>query len=201
MGLSEKDFGPDPAPELAKWVEDARLRSGQRNPNAMTLCTVGADGWPQGRVVLLKGHDARGLVFYTNSHSEKGKALAAHPRAELVFHWDAIGRQMRVRGAVSPLSPAETLAYFVTRARESRIAAWASQQSEPIASRAAMEAQLAEQEARFKEGEVAAPPHWWGYRLSPWRYEFWQEGAFRFHDRFVYTREDEGPWAFTRLQP
>jgi pyridoxamine 5'-phosphate oxidase len=201
MGLSEKDFGPDPAPEFSRWIEHAKAHAEQPNPNAMALCTVGADGWPQGRIVLLKGWDARGLVFYTNSHSEKGRALAAHPRAEALFHWDKLGRQLRVRGAVAPLSAAESAAYFLTRPRGSRLAAWASRQSEPVASRAAMEAQLAEQEQRFKDGEVSTPPHWWGYRLSPWRYEFWQEGAFRFHDRFVYTREDDGPWAFSRLQP
>lgn len=186
--------------ELGRWLEDARARSGQRNPNAMTLCTVGADGWPQGRIVLLKGYDAGGLCFYSNSRSEKGQALAAHPRAELVFHWDALGRQLRVRGSVQPLSAAETLAYFVTRPRGSRLAAWASEQSQPVESREAMEARLTEVEARFKAGEVEPPPHWWGYRLRPWRLEFWQEGAFRFHDRFVYTREGEA-WRFTRLQP
>lgn len=200
MGLSEKEFGPEPFAEFGRWMEDAAARSGQRNPNACTLCTSGADGWPQGRIVLLKGWDGAGLVFYTNSRSEKGRALAAHPRAELVFHWDAIGRQLRVRGEVQPLAPAETLAYFLTRPRGSRLAAWASQQSEAVESRERMEARLAEQEARFKDGEVEPPPHWWGYRLEPWRFEFWQEGAFRFHDRFAYRREG-ARWGFTRLQP
>lgn len=200
MGLTEKDFGPDPLAEFGRWVEDAKARSGQPNPNAMALCTVGADGWPQGRIVLLKGWDPQGLLFYTNSQSEKGRALQAHPKAEAVFHWDALGRQLRVRGEVQPLSSAETLAYFMTRPRGSRLAAWASRQSEPVESREAMEARLAEQEARFKDGEVEPPPHWWGYRLRPWRLEFWQEGAFRFHDRFVYVREGEG-WRFSRLQP
>jgi pyridoxamine 5'-phosphate oxidase len=200
MGLSEKDFGPEPMVELGRWLEDAKARSQQPNPNAFALCTVGQDAWPQGRIVLLKGWDAGGLVFYTNSRSEKGRALAAHPRAEAVFHWDSLGRQLRVRGEVQPLSSAETLAYFMTRPRGSRLAAWASQQSEPVESRAAMEARLADQEARFKDGEVEPPPHWWGYRLAPWRVEFWQEGAFRFHDRFVYVREGGG-WVFTRLQP
>ena len=200
MGLREKDFGPEPMPEFSLWLEHAVKASGQRNPNAMTLCTVGADGWPQGRVVLLKGHDARGFVFYTNSRSEKGQALAAHPRAELVFHWDALGRQVRARGEVQPLNPAETLAYFMTRPRGSNLAAWASQQSQAVESREAMEARLAEQEQRFQDKEVEPPPHWWGYRLAPWRVEFWQEGAFRFHDRFAYTL-DAGHWAFTRLYP
>lgn len=200
MGLSEKDFGPEPMPEFGKWLMDAEQRAEQRHPNAMTLCTVGADGWPQGRIVLLKGWDAEGMVFYTNSRSEKGQALAAHPRGELVFHWDALGRQIRARGEVKPLTPAQTLAYFLTRPRGSRLAAWASQQSQTVGSREAMEAELAGQEARFEGKEVEPPPHWWGYRLTPWRMEFWQEGAFRFHDRFVYQNL-EGAWSFSRLYP
>jgi pyridoxamine 5'-phosphate oxidase len=200
MGLSEKDFGPDPLIEFSRWLDKAVKEAGQPNPNAMTLCTVGEDGWPQGRIVLLKGHDAAGFVFYTNSRSEKGQALAAHPRAELVFHWDKLGRQVRARGEVQPLSAAETLAYFVSRPRGSRLAAWASQQSQAVESREAMEARLAEQERRFTDKEVEPPPHWWGYRLRPWRVEFWQEGAFRFHDRFAYTR-DGAAWKFTRLYP
>lgn len=200
MGLSERDFGPEPLAELDRWLEDARRRSGQPNFNAMTLCTLGEDGWPQGRVVLCKAWGPEGLVFYTNSRSEKGRALAAHPRAEAVFHWDALGRQVRLRGEVQPLPAAQTLAYFLTRPRASRLAAWASEQSRPVESREALEARLAEQEARFKGGEVEPPPHWWGYRLTPWRVEFWQEGPFRFHDRFVYERAG-GAWRFTRLQP
>lgn len=200
MGLGEKDFGPQPMPEFDRWLGQAMRESGQPNPNAMTLCTVGADGWPQGRIVLLKGHGAAGFVFYTNSRSEKGQALTAHPRAELVFHWDKLGRQVRARGEVQPLSASETLAYFVSRPRGSRLAAWASRQSQAVESREAMEARLAEQERRFADKEVEPPPHWWGYRLKPWRVEFWQEGAFRFHDRFAYTRDGEA-WAFTRLYP
>ena len=200
MGLSEKDFGPEPMPEFTRWLDKAVRESGQPNPNAMVIATVGEDGWPQGRVVLLKGHDQQGFVFYTNSRSEKGRALAAHPRAELVFHWDKLGRQVRARGEVQPLKPAETLAYFISRPRGSNLAAWASQQSQPVEDREAMEARLAEQERRFADQELEPPPHWWGYRLSPWRVEFWQEGAFRFHDRFAYTREGAG-WAFTRLYP
>lgn len=201
MGLTEKDFGPEPMAEFARWMEHAQLHAQQPNPNAMTLCTVGPDGWPQGRIVLLKGHDAHGLVFYTNSHSEKGRALAAHPRAEVVLHWDVLGRQVRARGEVQPLAPAETLAYFITRPRGSRLTAWASRQSEKVESRAAMEARLAEQERRFQDSDVEMPPHWWGYRLRPWRVEFWQEGAFRFHDRFVYALEEDGRWSFSRLYP
>lgn len=199
-GLDEKDFGPDPLLEFGRWSDDAKARSGQPNPNAMTLCTVGADGWPQGRIVLLKGLGPDGFRFFTNSRSEKGRALAVNPRAELVFHWDKLGRQVRVRGPVTPLDPSATLEYFMTRPRGSRLAAWASEQSQPVASRAAMERRFHEEEARFEGEEVANPPHWWGYRLEPQRVEFWQEGEFRFHDRFVYTL-DGGAWAFTRLNP
>jgi len=200
VGLSEKDLGPDPMAALGRWVKEAEAAGLQPNPNAMTLCTVGPDGWPQGRIVLLKGWDAQGLLFYTNSHSEKGRALAAHPRAEAVFHWDGMRRQVRARGEVRPLEAAETLAYFLSRPRGSRLAAWASSQSEPVESREAMDARLAAEEERFKGQEVGLPPHWWGYRLSPWRIEFWQEGAFRFHDRIVYLREG-GAWRGGRLQP
>jgi pyridoxamine 5'-phosphate oxidase len=199
-GLTEKDFGPDPLPEFGRWFDDAQVRSGQRNPNAMTLCTVGADGWPQGRIVLLKSWGPEGFCFYTNSRSEKGQALAAHPRAELVFHWDKIGRQLRVKGLVEALSREQTQAYFSTRPLGSQLAAWASEQSQPVASREAMEERYAREEARFKGRSVEAPPHWWGYRLSPQRFEFWQEGEFRFHERFSYVKEGAA-WRFSRLNP
>jgi pyridoxamine 5'-phosphate oxidase len=200
MGLKETDLGKDPFTAFGRWMKDAERDAKQPNVNALTLCTVGPDGWPQGRIVLLKGWNTEGFVFYTNSHSEKGRALAARPRAEAVFHWDQMGRQLRVRGEVRPLSAAETLAYFLTRPRGSRLAAWASSQSEVAESREAMETRLAEEEARFKDKEVELPPHWWGYRIVPWRIEFWQEGAFRFHDRLVYTREG-ADWKLERLYP
>jgi pyridoxamine 5'-phosphate oxidase len=200
MGFEAADLGIDPLAALGRWVDEARLKSGLANPGAMTLCTLGEDGWPQGRVVLLKGWDARGLRFFTNSHSEKGRALAAHPRAEVVFHWDSMGRQLRVRGDVSTLDPAETLEYFLSRPRGSRLAAWASKQSEVAENRRAMDAKLADAEERFKGVEVGLPPHWWGYCLSPLRMEFWQEGAFRFHDRIVYLKS-ESAWTSERLYP
>lgn len=199
-GLEESDFGPDPLAEFGRWMEAARAGSGQRNSNAMTLCTVGPDGWPQGRVLLLKGWGEEGFAFYTNLRSEKAAALESCPKAELVFHWDALGRQVRVRGRVERMSPAEAAAYFATRPRESRLGAWASMQSLLIASREALEAAYREAERRFLGAEVPLPPHWGGYRLLPDRYEFWQEGAFRFHDRFRYTF-DGGRWSFSRLNP
>jgi pyridoxamine 5'-phosphate oxidase len=151
-------------------------------------------------MVLLKGWGPEGFRFFSNSHSEKGQALAAHPRAELVFHWDALRRQLRLRGPVEPLSHAEAQAYFATRSRGSRLAAWASEQSQPVANREAMEARYAQEEKRFEGKDVPAPEHWWGYRLLPQRIEFWQEGRDRFHDRFVYLKEGQA-WRFSRLNP
>lgn len=198
--LTEKDFGSDPIAEFGRWFADAQKRSGQRNANAMTLCTVGADGGPQGRIVLLKGYDELGFRFYSNSRSEKGRALAADPRAELVFHWDALGRQVRVRGPVERLDDATADAYFASRQRGSQLAAWASQQSDAVASRELMEERYAKEEARFEFKDVARPPHWGGYRVVPVRVEFWQEAESRFHDRFAYEKEEAG-WRFSRLNP
>jgi pyridoxamine 5'-phosphate oxidase len=200
MALTAADLGPDPMAAFGGWMDEARAKSGLANPNAMTLSTVGADGRPQGRVVLLKGWDAEGLRFFTNSRSEKGRALAVHPFAEAVFHWDSLHRQLRVRGDISTLDSAATTAYFHSRPRGSQLAAWASDQSEVAASREAMDRRFAEVEARFKDRDVERPPHWWGYRLAPRRMEFWQEGDSRFHDRIVYVRSDSG-WACERLYP
>jgi len=185
---------------FGRWMDDAQAKSGLPNPNAMTLCTVGADGRPQGRVVLLKGWDAQGLRFFTNSRSEKGRALAVHPFAEAVFHWDSLRRQLRVRGDISVLDPVATTDYFHSRPRGSQLAACASDQSGVAESREAMDRRFAEVEARFKDRDVERPPHWWGYRLDPRRMEFWQEGDSRFHDRIAYARSDSG-WASERLYP
>lgn len=187
--------------EFERWFQVALKESAQRNPNAMTLCTVSADGQPQGRIVLLKGHDPEGFRFFSNSRSEKGRSLAVNAKAELVFHWDVLGRQVRARGPVERLDDAATDAYFASRPRGSQLAAWASQQSEPVASRESMEERYAKEEARFEVQDVKRPPHWWGYRLRPERVEFWQEGASRFHDRFAYTADKDGHWSFTRLNP
>lgn len=200
MALEAKDLGPDPWSAFGRWIGDAQRGAGQEHHDAMTLCTVGPDGWPQGRVVLLKGWDARGLRFFTSSLSEKGRALAVHPMAEAVFHWDALRRQVRVRGGVEVLGSQETRDYFLTRPRGSRLAAWASRQSSPVANRSAMEASFAEVEKRFQGLEVGPPSQWWGYLLKPERIEFWQEGAFRFHDRFVYLPQASG-WRLERLFP
>ncbi len=201
LALTESDFGPDPLATFAKWIADATLRETRPNVNAMTLCTVGADGAPQGRIVLLKGHDARGFCFFTNRDSEKGLALQAKPLAELVFHWDSLGRQIRARGAVERLTDAEDDSYFASRPRDSQIGAWASKQSQPIADRAALDAAFEAAQTRFASGPVPRPPHWGGYRLLPQRIEFWQLAKARFHDRFVYTRDPTGAWRLDRLNP
>jgi pyridoxamine 5'-phosphate oxidase len=191
----------DPFTLFAEWMADAR-RTEPNDPNAMTLATVGADGAPDARIVLLKGQDARGLVFYTNFESRKGDELAADPRAALVFHWKSLQRQVRVEGKVVAVPPDEADAYFVSRPRLSKIGAWASDQSRPLADRAELERRLAEAEARFPGDEVARPPHWSGLRLVPQRFEFWREMPYRLHDRLVLTRTGEaGDWVPSRLFP
>lgn len=199
--MRKSELGPEPMAQFALWLAEAERSEGRPNPNAVTLCTVGADGAPQGRVVLLKGHDAKGFCFYTNRQSEKGQALAAHPQAELVFHWDRSGRQVRARGPVEQLTAAEDDAYFASRPRESQIGAWASQQSQPVADRATLDAAFEAMKLRFESVAVPRPPHWGGYRLLPQRVEFWQLGEARFHDRFMYTRGPGEAWSLQRLNP
>jgi pyridoxamine 5'-phosphate oxidase len=199
------DFDHPPADPLAwfrQWFEQANADSGMLNPNAMALATVGADGRHPGvRIVLLKDIDDRGAVFYTNRMSRKGRDLGAMPQAALVFYWDALGRQVRIEGDVTEVSDAESDAYFATRPRESQIAAWASQQSEPVADRAELEAAFEECANRFAEGQVPRPPHWGGYRVSLNVIEFWAAHPFRMHDRVVYTRKAGGGWSWQRLFP
>jgi pyridoxamine 5'-phosphate oxidase len=191
----------DPVPVFEAWFEDARASMPTPNPNAMTLATVGPDGRPEARIVLLKGFDARGAVFFTNRTSRKGEALAAHPRAALLFHWDHLDRQVRIEGEVRPTSEAESDEYFASRPRESRINAWASRQSRPIATRAALEAMQAEVEARFAGGEVPRPPHWGGYRVGLGRIEFWEGDKVRLHDRIAYVADGQGGFTVERLCP
>jgi len=194
---------PDPLVAFQAWFARAEGESGMLYPNAMTLVTLRADGQPDGRIVLLKGLDARGFQFFTNYTSEKGKALAGHPSAALVFYWDALGLQVRVRGETERLSEAESDTYFDSRPRDSRVGAWASEQSQPIASRAGLEAAVQAQATRFgEEGPVPRPPHWGGFLLTPLEIEFWEEGAWRLHDRFLYRRStSEDDWVVQRLQP
>src|SRR5271166_911485 len=172
------------------------------DPEAMTLATVDVDGLPDARVVLCKGADARGLVFYGNVESAKGIELTAHPKAAALFHWKSLRRQARFRGPVTEVAGAEADAYFASRPRQSRIGAWASQQSRPLESRAALEAAAAAYAEQFGDGDIPRPAYWRGWRLAPVEVEFWRDGAFRLHDRVRFTRATpESPWQRRRLFP
>jgi pyridoxamine 5'-phosphate oxidase len=201
--LTSGDFtaADEPFRLFAAWLDEA-TGSEPRDPTAMTLATVDADGLPNARMVLLKGVDERGFVFYTNRTSQKGRELDAHPLAALVFHWKSLNKQVRVRGAVEHVTDAEADAYFATRAKQAQIGAWASKQSSPLESRLAFEKAVALYAAKHALGEVPRPPYWSGYRIVPLRIEFWQDRPFRLHDRieFVRTTPDE-PWSKTRLYP
>lgn len=189
----------EPVGLFLEWLADARA-SEPNDPNAMTLATVDPAGMPDARVVLLKEVDARGFTFYSNRESAKGEALAAHPSAALLFHWKSLRRQVRVRGAVEPVSDAEANAYFASRARESRIGAWASDQSRPLDSREALELAVAREAARFADGDVPRPDRWTGWRVVPDTVEFWRDRPFRLHDRLRFDRAGPG-WTKTRLWP
>ena len=190
----------DPIALLQAWLklaEEAELP----NPTSMTLATIDPDGRPSARVVLLKDLDERGIVFYTNRNSRKGRALAANTAAVLVLHWDVLTRQVIVEGQVGLASDEESDAYFASRPRASQLGAWASAQSEPVADRLALDAAYAEVEKRFEGGDVPRPPHWGGYRLSLDRMEFWLGRPFRLHDRVLYIPDGEGGWSVQRLFP
>jgi len=197
-GLSEKDADPDPIRQFERWIEDA-LRAGLPLANAMTLATVSASGAPSARVVLLKGIDAGGFVFYTNTRSRKGRELAARDAACLVFLWSELERQVRVEGRAEPVGGEESDRYFDSRPLGARLSAWASPQSEPVPSRKALEDAM--HEARLRYGEQPPrPPHWGGYRVVPQEIEFWQGRADRLHDRLLYRRAADG-WRIERLAP
>lgn len=181
------------------WLKEAEEKE-PNDPNAMALATVAPDGMPSLRMVLLKGVDERGFVFYTNFESRKGEQLLAQPKAALLFHWKSLRRQVRVEGPVSQVSEEEADEYFASRARQSQIGAWASQQSRPLESRFVLEKRVAKFAAKHAIGAVPRPPHWSGFRIAPLRLEFWQDGAFRLHDRLVYHREGE-IWRTERLYP
>jgi pyridoxamine 5'-phosphate oxidase len=199
QGLPGPEAGGDPIELFRTWWRDAE-RAGLLLPESVTLATATPDGQPSARLVLLKGVSEGGFVFYTNYGSRKARELEANPRAALAFHWAALQRQVRVEGVVERVTVEESAAYFATRARGSRIGAWASRQSEPIGTRAELEARVAEVRERFGGGEVPLPPFWGGYRLVPARIEFWQGRADRLHDRVVHVRE-AGGWRAERLQP
>ena len=196
----------EPFALFARWLADAET-SEPNDPNAMALATVDADGLPNVRMVLLKGVDGadatpRGFVFYTNLESAKGRELIAAQKAALCFHWKSLRRQVRVRGLVSSVSGMEADAYFASRARGSRLGAWASAQSRPLESRFALEKAVAAVTARYPIGEIPRPPHWSGFRITPLEIEFWHDRPFRLHDRLVFRRGDAAvPWGTQRLYP
>jgi pyridoxamine 5'-phosphate oxidase len=198
--LSEQEIGSDPFVVFGEWLR-AAIDGGLREPNAMTLATVTADGRPAARVVLLKGFDADGFVFFTNYESRKGRELAANPAAALVFWWGELERQVRVEGSVAKLAPAESDAYYVSRPIGARLGAWVSPQSSVIPDRALLEARLAELEAEYAGREPQRPPFWGGYRVTPSVVEFWQGGLHRLHDRLRYTRRPDDGWIIERLAP
>ncbi len=191
----------DPLALFAEWFADAK-KSEPNEPEAMALATVGPDGTPSMRMVLLKGYDADGFVFYTNYESRKGVQALAHPKAGLLFHWKSLRRQVRLEGLIAPTTPVEADAYFATRARGSQIGAWASEQSRPLESRFALEKRVAEFTAKHLVGNVSRPSYWSGFRLQPTLIEFWRDGAFRLHDRLEYSRPSaEAPWSTRTLYP
>ncbi len=190
----------DPLALFATWYAEAQ-KSEPDLPEAMTLATVGADGMPAARMVLLKGYDSAGFVFYTNTQSRKGEELTANGRAALLFHWKPQGRQIRIEGRVEPTTAAEADAYYTSRPRISRLGAWASDQSRVLPERSQLEHRLAEYEAKYPGDEIPRPPHWSGFRVIPARFEFWQNMPFRLHDRTVYTRAANGGWTIGKLFP
>ncbi|MFN7129109.1 MAG: pyridoxamine 5'-phosphate oxidase [Brevundimonas sp.] len=189
----------EPIGLLVDWLAEARAHE-VNDSNAMTLSTVDGDGTPDARIVLLKDVDDRGFTFYSNSQSDKGVELAQRPVAALTFHWKSLRRQVRVRGRVEPVTVEEADAYFASRARESRIGAWASDQSRPLDGRETLEVAVAREAARFEGAEVPRPEHWTGWRVVPQSIEFWRDRPFRLHDRLRFTRDGDA-WTRERLWP
>ena len=198
-GLNEADLADDPFSQFQAWFDTA-VQAKLPEPNAMTLATATPDGRPSARIVLLKGVDARGFVFYTNFESQKGKALLANPYAALVFLWDELERQVRIEGAVEPVADAEADAYFASRPWGSRVGAWASAQSSVLPSRAVIDQRYAALAAEYEGRDVPRPPHWGGFRVLPQMVEFWQGRSSRLHDRLRYSRAG-AEWVVERLSP
>ena len=200
--LTSGDFteAAEPFRLFAEWLDDA-VKSEPNDPNGVALATVDEDGMPDVRMVLLKGFDEQGFVFYTNFESTKGREILSSMKAAMCFHWKSLRRQVRVRGPVEIVSDAEADAYYATRPRGSRIGAWASKQSRPLESRFALEKAVAEYTARYAIGEIPRPPYWSGFRIKPQTIEFWHDRPFRLHDRIMFSRTDAGVWEKTRLYP
>lgn len=198
--LREHEADPDPLRQFDRWFDDA-VRSGLVEPNGMTLATVDSSGQPSARIVLLKGFDERGFVFYTDYRSRKGRELEANPKAALCFWWPALERQVRIEGTVQRVTAQESEAYFASRPRESQLGAHVSRQSEPIADAELLRRRLAELEAEYRDRPIPRPPNWGGYRLTPVEIEFWQGRPHRLHDRLRYRRGEDGCWRRERLSP
>jgi pyridoxamine 5'-phosphate oxidase len=201
--LTSGDFtaAEEPLALFGEWFAEA-VRAEPNDPNAMALSTVDTEGLPDVRMVLMKGYDAAGFVFYGHIASKKGRELAANPKAALLFHWKSLRRQVRIRGTVSQVADAEADTYFATRPKQSQIGCWASKQSEPLESRFAFEQAIAKFAAQYIIGEVPRPPGWSGWRITPLRFEFWHDRPFRLHDRIEFRRDaSDRAWSKTRLYP
>lgn len=198
--LSRDTLHPDPIAQFEAWLGEA-VKSGVIEPNAMTLATTAEDGHPLVRTVLLKALDVRGFTFFTNLESRKAQHIAANPHVALCFPWLALERQVIVTGTAAKVSLRETLRYFLTRPRESQLAAWASQQSRAISSRKVLEMEWAKLKEKFNQGKIPVPSFWGGFRVKPETIEFWQGGPHRLHDRFRYSRQGDGDWSIERLAP
>ena len=199
-GLSREMLDASPIRQLEAWLEQA-VNAGLKDPTAMVLATVDEAGLPWQRIVLLKGLSHGGFVFYTNYGSAKAAAIAHNPRVSLLFPWNELDRQVIIGGRVEKMSMAESASYFLTRPRESQIAAWASRQSRPISARALLEKQVSVLREKFGKGEIPVPDFWGGYRVLPQQIEFWQGGEHRLHDRFLYQLQADASWSIEQLQP
>lgn len=199
-GLRREDLQANPVDQFNLWLQQA-IDSGLNDPTAMTVATVSAEGEPSQRIVLLKHVDKKGFVFYTNLESRKAEELAQNPNISLHFPWHAIERQVKIKGRAQRVSAAESLKYFLSRPKDSQLAAWASAQSRPVSSRNLLMQQFNAMKQKFSEGEIPLPDFWGGFRVEPSQIEFWQGGANRLHDRFVYSAQEGKKWSIERLAP
>jgi pyridoxamine 5'-phosphate oxidase len=199
-GLNRTDLAADPLQQFETWLNQA-VESGLQDPTAMSIATATSSGQPSQRIVLLKHFDDRGFVFYTNTESRKAREIAENNRVSMHFAWLPLDRQVIAGGTVEKLSTAETLRYFSSRPRDSQLAAWASQQSRRLGSRQVLESAFMKMKEKFANGEVPLPSFWGGYRVIPREIEFWQGRENRMHDRFMYTRQEDGSWTIERLAP